>query len=365
MIKFPPKPAIRLARTFAIAFAIVSGPLVGEAAFAEDTSATAETADDGVIKVTLLGTGAPRPSLRRSGPASLVEAGPFKFLIDAGSGTREQMFRSGGWELITGLDTILLTHLHYDHMIDVPDIAATGWMYGRRAPMTVYGPRGTEEMVDHFNGIFKWDLDMRELVGIPMDGSRIVAHDVGPGVVFDEDGLKITAFPVEHMPINVETGEELSFADGSHFYGQTLGYRIDYKGRSVLFSGDTRSTEKSAILTYGQGVDVLIHEVQVPSKGESQEAKLANMSLSVHSTPEQVGKIFAGTKPRLAVYNHIIPPDTNADELAEETRPYYEGPLVTGEDFMTITIGQEITVGEQQHGGTQVFEQSRVVHDRK
>ena len=369
-------PLRRAALSVAVAAAAVLVPVAGpgHAAFAQSSPATPEATaanesgasaadQDAVIKVTLLGTGAPRPSLRRSGPASLVEAGPFKFLIDAGSGTREQMFRVGAWELITGLDTILLTHLHYDHMIDVPDIAATGWMYGRRTPMTVYGPRGTEEMIEHFNAAFKWDHDMRELVGIPMEGSKMVGHDIGPGVIFDKGGLKITAFPVEHMPIDVATGEELNFADGSHFYGLTLGYRVDYKGHSVLFSGDTRSTEKSEILTYGRGVDVLIHEVQVPSKGDSQEAKLANMSLSVHSTPEQVGKIFAGTKPRLAVYNHIIPPDTNADELAAETRPYYKGPVITGEDFMTITIGKEITIGEQRLGGTQVFEQSRVVHD--
>ncbi|WEK46307.1 MAG: MBL fold metallo-hydrolase [Candidatus Andeanibacterium colombiense] len=339
--------------------------LAGQPAFAGTAAPLAEkaAADAPVIKLTLLGTGAPRPSDRRSGPATLVEAGPFRFLIDAGSGTREQMFRAGGWELITGIDKIFLTHLHYDHMVDVPDISATGWMYGRREPLTVYGPRGTEEMIGDFNAAFKWDRDMRELVGIPMEGSRMAAHDVGPGVVFDQDGLKITAFPVQHMPIDVATGEEMKFADGSNFYGMTLGYRIDYKGHSVLFSGDTRSTEKSAILTYGQGIDVLIHEVQVPSKGNAQEAKLANMSLSVHSTPEQAGKIFAGTKPGLAVYNHIIPPDTDGKELAEETRPFYKGPLVTGEDFMTISIGKEITIGEQPHGGTHVFEQSRVVHD--
>lgn len=318
----------------------------------------------GTIKLTLLGTGAPRPSDRRSGPATLIEAGPFRILIDAGSGTREQMFRAGGWELITGLDTILLTHLHYDHMIDVPDITATGWMYGRRVPMKIYGPRGTKEMADHFHAAFKWDLDMRDLVGIPMAGSGIEAHDVGPGVIFDKDGLKITAFEVEHMPIDVASGQRLKFADGSEFYGQTLGYRIDYMGHSALFSGDTRSTAASQILQYGKGVDVLIHEVQVPSKGGSKEARLANMSLSVHSTPEQAGTVFAKTKPRMAVYNHIIPPDTDPKELIGETRPVYAGPLTVGEDFMTITIGDTITIGEQARGGTHVFEKSSVVHDK-
>jgi hypothetical protein len=227
--------------------------------------------------------------------------------------------------------------------------------------MKIYGPRGTKEMADHFHAAFKWDLDMRDLVGIPMAGSGIEAHDVGPGVIFDKDGLKITAFEVEHMPIDVASGQRLKFADGSEFYGQTLGYRIDYMGHSVLFSGDTRSTAASQILQYGKGVDVLIHEVQVPSKGGSKEARLANMSLSVHSTPEQAGTVFAKTKPRMAVYNHIIPPDTDPKELIGETRPVYAGPLTVGEDFMTITIGDTITIGEQARGGTHVFEKSSVV----
>lgn len=324
---------------------------------------TVDSAADGVIKLTFLGTGAPRPSERRSGPATLVEAGPHRFLVDAGSGTREQMFRSGGWELITALDMILLTHLHYDHMIDVPDITATGWMYGRRAPMKIYGPRGTKEMSGHFEAAFKWDHDMRELVGIPMTGANIEPHDIGPGVIFEKDGLKITAFEVEHMPVDIATGKRIKFADGSDFYGQTLGFRIDYKGRSVLFSGDTRSTPESKILEYGKGVDVLVHEVQVPSKGNSKEAQLANMSLSVHTTPAQAGFIFSKTKPRMAVYNHVIPPDTSGEELAAETKPHYQGPLITAEDFMTITIGDKIAVGEQARGGTRQFEKARVVND--
>jgi ribonuclease Z len=345
----------------AISLAIAAVPAT---AMSAEPAASTTTSQAGTIKLTFLGTGAPRPSERRSGPATLVEAGPFRILVDAGSGTREQMFRAGGWELITGLDTILLTHLHYDHMIDVPDITATGWMYGRRVPMKVYGPRGTREMSDHFSAAFRWDHDMRELVGIPMAGSKIEAEDIGPGVIFDKDGLTITAFEVEHMPIDVATGERLKFADGSEFYGQTLGYRIDYKGRSVLFSGDTRSTAASQILNHGQSVDVLVHEVQVPSKGSSKEARLANMSLSVHSTPEQVGLIFDKTRPRMAVYNHIIPPDTGADELNRETRPYYKGPLTVAEDFMTITIADKIEVGQQARGGTHVFERAKVVDDK-
>ena len=120
--------------------------------------------------------------------------------------------------------------------------------------------------------------------------------------------------------------------------GETLGFRIDYKGHSVLFSGDTRSTEKSEINNVGEGVDLLIHEVQVPSPGATPEANLANVSLSVHSTPEQVGHVFAKTKPKMAVYSHIIPPGTTAAELERDTKPYYDGPLTVAHDMMEIIL---------------------------
>ena len=123
-------------------------------------------------------------------------------------------------------------------------------------------------------------------------GSGFDAHDIGPGVIFDRDGLKITAFEVEHMPIDVATGQRLKFADVSDFYGQTLGYRIDYKGHSVLFSGDTRSTDASRIPIEGKGVDVLVHEVQVPSKGGSKEARLAKEKASVVTAVEAAQQVL-------------------------------------------------------------------------
>jgi ribonuclease Z len=312
----------------------------------------------GAITLTFLGTGAPRPSEKRSGPAILVEAGPHRFLIDAGSGTREQLFRARGWNLVTGLDRVFVTHLHYDHVVDLPDLSLTGWVYGRTVPLKVLGPAGTREMALHMNAAVRWDIDHRLLVGYSDAGSQIEATDVSPGVVFESDGLKVTAFEVEHMPVDLRTWKKLPFR------GQTLGYRVDYKGRSVLFSGDTRSTPESEIMKFGRGVDVLVHEVQVPSPGASNEASLANVSLSVHTTPKQAGYVFAQTRPRLAVYSHIIPPQTTGEELARATAPFYDGQLLTAEDFMTITIGDEIVVRENVRGGESVFEKSGVVDYR-
>lgn len=312
-------------------------------------------ADNDEIKLTFLGTGAPRPSHDRYGPAILVEAGDYKIMVDAGPGMRERLFQAGGFEMLTTVDHLLITHLHFDHTISAPGLWLTGWLFGRKVPMNVYGPIGTATMMANFQTAYDWDIRYRTIVGVHKEGSELIAKDVGPGVFFDKDGLKITAFNVEHMPINTETGELLGLE------GATLGYRIDYRGRSVLFSGDTRSTPSSKIIPMGKGVDVLIHETQVPAPGDSPEAKLANVSLSVHSTPAQVAYVFNQTQPRLGVYSHIIPPEIGADELLPMTD--YSGEMLVAEDLMTLTIGDEITVGRAEGGGTDIFTEADVVDE--
>jgi len=312
-------------------------------------------AADDEIRLTFLGTGAPRPSHDRYGPAILVEAGEYKIMVDAGPGMRERLFQAGGFELLTAVDHILITHLHFDHTISAPGLWLTGWLFGRTEPMKVFGPEGTSAMMANFREAYSWDIDYRIAVGVHQAGSEIIARDIEPGVFFEQDGLKITAFDVEHMPINIETGESLGL------HGATLGYRIDYRGRSVLFSGDTRSTPESAIIEMGKGVDVLIHETQVPAPGNSPEAVLANVSLVVHSTPAQVAHVFNETRPRLGVYSHIIPPEIGADELLPMTD--YDGDMMVADDLMTLTIGDEITVGRAEGRGTDIFTEADVVDE--
>lgn len=317
------------------------------------TPAISADVEEGAIKLTFLGTGAPRPSHTRYGPSILLEAGDHRILVDAGPGMRERMFQAGGFEMLTSIDHVLLTHLHFDHTISLPGLWLTGWLFGRKTPMTVYGPTGTSAMMQHFTDAYDWDVRYREIVGVHKEGSDLIAHDVEPGVIFEKDGLKITAFNVEHMPISVETGELLGLE------GATMGYRIDYNDRSVLFSGDTRSTPDSKIIEHGKGVDVLIHEVQVPAPGDSPEARLANVSLSVHSTPAQVAYIFENTRPRLAVYSHIIPPELTSEQILNATD--YDGEMLVAVDLMTLTIGDKITVGRASGEGTDIFTEADVV----
>jgi len=303
------------------------------------------------LRVTFLGTGAPRPSLDRYGPATLIEAGRERVLVDPGPGLRERLLQAGSFDLISGIDHVLVSHLHFDHTISLPDLWLTGWLFGRRTPLVVEGPVGTQAMMRHLEQAFAWDTAYRTAVGVPADGVDIAARDVGPGVVFERNGLKVTAFDVEHMPIDISTRQRLPFE------GRTLGFRFDFHGHSLVLSGDTRPTE--AVVAQGSGVDVLVHEVQVPSPDETAEAKLANVSLSVHSEPGAVAEVFAKAKPRMAVYSHIVPPDVTEAELRAVTP--YEGPLTVAHDLMMITIGERIVVADRPRAQAQSFEQSGAI----
>lgn len=110
-----------------------------------------------------------------------------------------------------------------------------------------------------------------------------------------------------------------------------------------------------------KGVDVLIHETQIPYPGDSKEAKLANVSMIVHSSPEQVAHVFNETRPRLGIYHHIIPPETTRDELLGMTD--YDGRMEVAEDLMTLMIGDEITIGMAERMDSQTFLESDAVDD--
>ena len=319
------------------------------------TQAKVSNAQEYDIKLTFLGTGAPRPSPKRYGPSILLEAGETKLLVDAGPGMRQRIFQAGGFELLTDIDTVLITHLHFDHTIELPNLWLTGWLFGRKKNMKVYGPEGTEEFMNHFEQAFDWDLRYRYLTNVHVEGSDLITTDIEPGVFYNQNGLKITAFDVAHLPLDPETEELLGLE------GATFGYRVDYKGRSVVFSGDTRSLPGSKIIEISKGVDVLIHETQIPYPGDSKEAKLANVSMIVHSSPEQVAYVFNETRPRLGIYHHIIPPETTRDELLGMTD--YDGRMEVAEDLMTLMIGDEITIGMAERMDGQTFLESDAVDD--
>ena len=284
------------------------------------------------LKVTLLGTGNPRPSVERFGPSILVEAAKETLLFDCGRGATIRLSQAG--VPFSSVTALFLTHLHSDHVVGVPDLWLTGWIMGRHVPLQVWGPTGTTEMLKHLEEAYAFDVHVRRDVDeqLAPQGAVLTGKDIDEGVVYEKNGVRVTAFRVDHGPVK-----------------PALGYRIDYQGHSVVLSGDTRPSEN--LVKFAQGTDVLVHEVLDPEAyfdvGNSMTPEQRKRIRDHHTTPEEAGRVFSRVAPKLAVYSHIVPPDV--PDVVPHTRKTYSGPLEVGEDLMTIEIGEQVRVQRPGH----------------
>jgi len=304
---------------------VFRGAIAIVAALLAFSPATAGAQD---IKVALLGTGCPPPVMNRFGPSILVEAGGQKLLFDAGRGALQRLHQlQVRWQDVDG---VFFTHLHSDHVVGFPDLWLTGWsvLPRRDRPLPVRGPRGTKRMMSHLEQAYEFDIRIRlyDERSSP-DGVVLLAEDINEGWVLERGGVKITAFEVDHKPVR-----------------PAFRCRVDYRGRSVVLSGDTRISDN--LIRHAQGVDLLVHEVASPESFQRVGARPegAKIVIDHHITPEQAGEVFTKTKPRLAVYSHIVLPIATEQDLIPPTRKTYSGPLEVGEDLMVIEVGEKIEV---------------------
>ena len=223
---------------------------------------------------------------------------------------------------------LFITHHHSDHVVGFPDLWLTGWIgrpWGkRRQPLHVWGPVGTQQMMEHLPLAFAVDIRVRSK-NYPADGIKLVTHEIEEGELLHRDGIRVSAFKVDHG------SEDLP----------AYGYRIDYQDRAAVLSGDTTFNEN--LIRHSQGADVLIHEVTAAAGSTVESPDQLKRIGNNHTTPEQAGEIFSRVKPKLAVYNHLLLfGGATAEDLIPATRNKYSGPLVVGEDLLQIEIGKSV-----------------------
>jgi ribonuclease Z len=296
-----------------------------------------QTAGDGTIIVTLLGTGGgpggggPNLITKKMNATTLVEAGGQQFLFDAGRGALLRLATLSP-QHVSRTDKVFITHLHSDHIVDLSDLFLNGSGRGGRQNFYVWGPAGTKNMADHLAKAYDWDLTYRANPRRPK--LVMIGKDVQQGVVYEQDGVKITAFDVDHWPPRKTESDRAEFP--------AFGYRLDYNSHSVVISGDTRPTKN--LIKFSLGVDLLIHEVHVGLDGTQRGAGGRPVRGAHHTSPREAGEIFDQTKPKLAVYTHIVWGRKTEQDLIALTRDRYTGPLVVGQEMMRIKIGDKVEV---------------------
>lgn len=323
----------RMNRRAALGLAALAGPaaVLGMPDPAHARSPwTGRPARSGELTVTLLGTGSPVPSRERMGNSTLVQAGGYTLVFDGGRGLPVRLVQAG---LNCGqIDGIFLTHYHSDHVNGVAD----AWMMGylpalgaRTRGLDLYGPEGVDRLAQGLQIAHADDIRMRVADAEVDPATAVLNSHESPSLdtlVFNRDGLRVRMFEVDHDKADALT--------------PAVGYRIDYRGHSVLISGDTRPTPN--VIKWGRSVDLLIHEV----------ADFVDPTLPVvqgvyahHTSPQQAGEIFAKTCPRMAAYSHIVAgapprlPEVPVSTIVDRTRTAYDGPLTVGEDLTRFTVG--------------------------
>ncbi|MFO1115129.1 MAG: MBL fold metallo-hydrolase [Beijerinckiaceae bacterium] len=327
--------------------------------------------DDGAVHVWFCGTGSPQVERDRAQSCTAILAGGSFLIFDAGSGSG--LKADLGNLPLGNLDAVFFTHLHSDHIVDLPVFMNHSWRYGRQKPLTVIGPAGTSTVVDGFNRALGPDVSYRSQNEVPaspgaaapvqnsavrtpmaertlkayVEAAFAIGYDASVEgtertLVYETPaGLKVYAFLVEHEPVK-----------------PAFGYRIEYKGKVVVISGDTRKTEN--IARHATGADYLIHEAynkdivnrivsfqsEVPDTPFTRQVfRIARLTQHYHTTPVEAAELAEQAGVKMLVFSHVIPPLGSGPQqmilrnlFLKGVDSAFKGKVIIAEDGLHLTL---------------------------
>jgi ribonuclease BN (tRNA processing enzyme) len=279
--------------------------------------------------VVFLGTGTPGPTPNRQGPSLAVIAGGKAYLADVGVGVVRQAdaaFANGVPALDPRkLDIAFVSHLHSDHTLGLPDLILTPWVLGRTTPLQLYGPPGISAMAANILKAYAQDIHIRTtgLEQANETGYKVNAHEIKPGVIYQDSNVKVTAFAVHHGT-----------------WPLALGYRFDAAGKSIVFSGDTAPAE--SVVEACNGCDLLIHEVYIglPAIPDSAKtpARWTQYMKTFHTSAAELADIATRGRAKTLVTTHLafMSGATQADLIAA-LRKGYGGTVIVAHDLDVVS----------------------------
>ncbi len=283
-------------------------------------------------KLVLLGTGAgPGVGQSRKMTSHVMLSNGAAYVLDCGMGVTNQFARTG--IPFHTLKSIFITHHHADHNIEYGPLLIVGWIHALPLDVRSFGPPPLKQMTEDFMRAYKqtvdfWaeDFQMKPLTSVN------VQEISAAGPVTQDDNVKVSAILVEHPPVK-----------------PALGYRFDFKDRSIAFSGDTAPLE--AVAEMAKGADVLVHETMyVPALETTLRAAIAKGGWPVtfdvfmahmradHTPSEDVGRIAQEAGVKTLVLSHLTPP---IDSIDDETwrapvAKHFKGEIIVGKDLMVV-----------------------------
>lgn len=294
------------------------------------------------LTVYVCGSGSPMPDATRAGPCIGVLAGRQALVFDAGSGSIRKLVRMGF--PMERAQAAFLTHLHSDHIDGLGELLLQAWIGGSRgAPLPVYGPQGTDQVIAAESQLYAIDKQFRIAHHGPAvarpggfgGAARVIALPDGTDslAVYDQGGVKVTAIRVNHDPVK-----------------PAFGYRIDYKGRSVTLSGDT--VYAPTLVRAAKGTDLLLHEAlnkrmiaalgaKLAQRGRGDAARIMGDIQGYHASPEDAARTASEAGAKALVLYHLVPaPPARLIEslFVGDAAAAYSGPLKLARDGMMISV---------------------------
>ena len=293
----------------------------------------------GRFEIVFLGTGSPLPSTDRCGAGQVVAAGDANILVDCGWGAARRLRPSG--VAPDSINVAIFTHMHTDHMTDVPDFLFQRWTGGATTPLRVFGPDGTQEMIDGFLLALRRDIGFRLAHHgdkLHPDGIRVAVTELAvtkaPAHFLSVGGIDFESFEVDHFPVV-----------------PAFGYRVRYDGRTVVLSGDTsycETLEKAC-----EDADMLVCEAMnapmmtqliamLNAAGRPREAGLMSDVPSYHIPTTEIAALAKRARVGEVVLSHIIPPLPNDDareaEFIAGMSELYGGPVRVARDMQRVGV---------------------------